>query len=79
MTKCLNLCGLVVEEPLKAGWLYLDVARAWRCGACVRAMDEVSRLHGTSPHDPGTDPLAKDDRGALKEPKGMMVQPSVRP
>lgn len=75
---CLGQCGSVKtseQSAEAAGWVYLPVARAWRCEACCIQMRQIQG----APPAPFVDELPNDSIGKLNAPKGMMLPPSVQP
>lgn len=81
MLKCRDGCGAAVEDESgaeAAGWSYLSIRAAWRCGPCARELYAASTLVGP-PAAPFVDTLPPDSRGALrKETASTIAAPSVR-
>jgi hypothetical protein len=76
---CIDLCGLRVENPVAAGWNYLEMQRRFRCGGCARLLILAREIPGTAAEE-FTDPLPSTSRGALpKETASTIAAPTVKP
>lgn len=77
-TSCTSACGRTADNPLQAGWAYLDITRQWRCPDCVQELHAAGSMVGQGV-DAG-DPLPPDFRGALpKETASTIYPPTVKP
>lgn len=78
---CRDECGARVaddEAALAAGWSYLSIRAAWRCGACARALIDAAQIPGESAGD-FVDQLPAGSRGALrKETASTIAAPVVK-
>ena len=79
---CRDECGASVDDEdgaMAAGWSYLSIRAAWRCGACARALLEAARIQG-SERAGFVDQLPPVSRGALrKETASSIAVPVVKP
>lgn len=80
---CSDKCGAAIPATEKAllssGWTYLETARRFRCGACMRALAAAATLPGTS-LAASVDTLPRNSIGALKKPTAdTIVPPVVKP
>lgn len=79
---CRDECGAKVadgEAALQAGWAWLSIQGAWRCGACAGALYRASKIEGAPAPATFVDPLPPGSRGALpKETASSIAAPVVR-
>jgi hypothetical protein len=79
---CRDECGARVvddQAAMAAGWSYLSIRAAWRCGACARSLLEAARIEGLE-HVEFVDQLPAGSRGALrKETASSIAAPVVKP
>lgn len=78
---CRDQCGARVadhEAAERAGWSWLSILGAWRCGACEGALWQARDIKGTGAGI--VDELPPTSRGALrKETASTIDPPRVKP
>ncbi len=79
---CRDACGAKVadqEAALQAGWSWLSIIGAWRCGDCEGALMRASRIEGARPDPVFIDQIPPASIGALrKETASTIKAPSVK-
>ena len=76
--RCRDTCGRSVEDEaaaLQAGWSYLEITKAYRCGACDGALRAVRHIIGPDAVTP--DNLPPDSLGAIKRETASGILPPV--
>lgn len=79
---CRDECGASVaddERALAAGWSYLSIRGAWRCGSCAHALSAAYQITGTPAPSGFVDPLPPASRGALRKETASTIAAPVVP
>jgi len=82
-TMCRDECGAGVaddEAALAAGWSYLSIRAAWRCGPCANALAAAAQIGpGTQAPSVFVDALPPGSRGALRKETASTIAAPVVP